>query len=123
MKLNNDDLLSKSVAVLLQLKKIDAANEDITKQINETLAYILTQYNKLPNCYDEILEQVLIYIINDEDSINRHEYYKKYLKLLYKTEKFDKLFIEAVQMHTIFNQDIYPLGNNSNKIFFSISFL
>lgn len=107
--------------MLCQLKKNDASNKDTTKQINETLASVLTQYNKLPNCYDEILEQVLFHIINDEDSINRHEYYKKYLKLLYKTEKFDKLFIEAVQMHKIFNQDIYPLGNECKilKYYFS----
>lgn len=87
-----------------------ASNEELSKKIIETLVVLLTQYSKLPNEYDDILEQVLSYMIKNDESINRHEYYKRYLKLLYKTEKFNELFVEAEKMHKIFNQDIYPLG-------------
>ena len=111
LKLNNDKALSESIAVISKLKEEGNFSEETIKLINDTLASILTQYPRLSSDHDRILEQVLSGIIDNENSINRHEYYKKYLKLLYKTEKFDKLFSEAIKMHNIFSQDVYPLGN------------
>ena len=118
LKLNNDDALSKTVKTLIELKRKNACNEEIAKKITETLVVVLTQYPKLSSDYDDILEQVLLYMIKDDTSINRHDYYKRYLKLLYRTEKFNELFIEAEKMHKIFNHDIYPLGNQ--EVFISI---
>ncbi|KAL7288696.1 hypothetical protein TKK_0017421 [Trichogramma kaykai] len=109
LKLKNDDLLAQSVKVLIKLRQQYASDEEKYKKIIEAIAVILTQYPKLTHDYDAILEETLIYLIEDESSLNRHEYYKKYLKHLYKMEKFDELFVEATKMHNIFNQDIYPL--------------
>lgn len=97
--------------MLSKLREKADSSKEIIKLINDELALLLTQYPKLSCEHDEILEQVLSLIINNGDSINRHEYYKKYLKLLYKSEKFSKLFQEAVKMHSIFIQDIYSLGD------------
>jgi hypothetical protein len=111
LNLKNDSVLASSIEVISKLRDDKEWDNEMIKYINQTLAFILTQYPKLSSNYNEILEQVLVSIIEDKDSLNRHDYYKKYLKLLYKSEQFIKLMFEAIKMHNIFNQDIYPLGN------------
>lgn len=110
LKISNDETLSDAIAELCKLKEKEGSSEDIIKAINETIASILIQYPKLTNDYDTVLETVLLSIVKDESSVNRHEYYKRYLRLLYKLEKYNELLSEAIKMHGIFNQDIYPLG-------------
>ncbi|NP_001153421.1 tetratricopeptide repeat domain 37 isoform X1 [Nasonia vitripennis] len=109
LQANDDKALSECIATLCKLKAKEETDVEKVKLINETIASVLTQYPKITNELDEILEQVLSILIQDENSINRHDYYKRYLKLLYKSEKFDKLISEAAKMYSIFNQDIYPL--------------
>ncbi|XP_058800397.1 tetratricopeptide repeat protein 37 [Phymastichus coffea] len=109
LKLTNDEVLSDTVNKLCKLKDQKGREPEAIKAINETIVSVLIHYPKLTNDYDEILEQVLITIIEDENSVNRHEYYKRYLRLLYKLEKYNKLLSEAIKMHEIFSQDIYPL--------------
>ncbi|XP_011495670.1 PREDICTED: tetratricopeptide repeat protein 37 [Ceratosolen solmsi marchali] len=109
LKLKDENALMESVDIICKLRDNENLDENVIKEINEILASILTQYPKLPRSFDEILEQILVSIVEAEDSINRHDYYKKYLKLLYKSEQYIKLLTEAIKMHKIFNQDIYPL--------------
>lgn len=116
LKLNDDSALLESISLLRKLKERDGISEDLVKVINDAMAAILTQYHKLPSDLDQIYKQVLSCIVQDENSTNRHEYYKKYLKLLYKCEDIDKLMFEATKMHQIFIQDIYPLGKKKKKI-------
>lgn len=113
LKLNNDEALLKSVQTIKSLIEELTANEESVKELNETLTFILLHYQKLPSACDEMFEHILSCIVEDENSVNRHDYYKRYLKQLYKTEKINKLLCEAAKMHEIFNQDIYPLGNET----------
>ncbi|KAJ8681556.1 hypothetical protein QAD02_017348 [Eretmocerus hayati] len=109
LKLNDEGALTKTISRLIELRKTGGLEKELMKQVNEALVTLLTQYPKLFAAYDEMLEQILNCIIEDEDCANKHEYYKKYLKHLYRTEKYDQLLSEAVKMHKIFTQDIYPL--------------
>ncbi|XP_014213900.1 tetratricopeptide repeat protein 37-like [Copidosoma floridanum] len=109
LKLNDDKVLFESISVLCKLKEKRDISEETVKIINEAMATVLTQCPRLSSDLDEILEQILSSIVEDKNSANRHEYYKKYLKLLYKFEKIDKLMSEAAKMHAIFVLDIYPL--------------
>lgn len=84
--------------------------------INSSLAKILTHYPKDLEEYTSTLEDVLAEICKDTETTNRQEYYKRYLKILYKRGKLDALLTESARMHEQFSDDTYPLGERSMKI-------
>lgn len=113
LQLKDDKILDKIISDLRQLH--ETWSEEKIKLIDSTLVSILTQYSKLPSEYEYILESTLLSILKEGDISNKHEYYKKYLRILYKVEKLSLLLTEAVKMHEYFTQDIYPLGMIKEK--------
>jgi len=83
--------------------------------IDKTLVWVLSEYpNNRINKHQELYENVLASVIKDVDLMNRQEYYRKYLKILYDSNKFTKLLAAAQDMHIQFPQDVCSLG----KLFF-----
>lgn len=115
LQLKDDKILSKVISELCELRGL--LNDEMIKQINLTLVSILTQYPKPPSEHDTVLESILHSIIKEGDISNKHEYYKKYLRVLYKLDKLSLLLIEAAKMHEFFPQDIYPLGKQNYHFF------
>lgn len=108
LQLKDDKVLGKAISELCEAREI-FDEVDLIKQMDLTLVSILTQYPKLPNEHDTVLESTLNSILMDGDVSNKHDYYKKYLRVLYKLDKLSLLLIEAAKMHGIFPEDIYPL--------------
>lgn len=54
------------------------------------------------------LEEALSSLIKDRATVTV-DYYKEYLKLLYKLKKYEVLFDEAVNMQSLYESNIYPL--------------
>ncbi|XP_046833328.1 tetratricopeptide repeat protein 37 [Vespa crabro] len=99
--------LNQGIETLNCLRK--KVNEEKQSLINKTLAYVLTeQYDNILQ-FKDILENVLANVIKDTNVVNRQDYYRKYLKLLYTSNKIITLLHEATQMHEEFVQDICPL--------------
>lgn len=91
------------------LRKI--SNQEKTSLIDKTLAWVLTEYpNNSMTKYQELYEDILVSVIKDTDVLNRQEYYRKYLKILYDSNKFSILLTAAQDMHAQFPQDTCPLG-------------
>lgn len=89
----------------------EVSTKEKTSLIDKTLAWVLTEYsdNSMTK-YQEFYENILASVINDTDLVNRQEYYRKYLKMLYDSNKFTILLTAAQNMHSQFPQDAYPLG-------------
>lgn len=88
----------------------EKVSEEKQSLINKTLAYVLTkQFDNILQ-FKDILENVLANVIKDISVVNRQDYYRNYLKLLYTSNKIITLLHEATQMHKEFVQDICPLG-------------
>jgi len=82
--------------------------------IDKTLAWVLSEIpNNRINKHQELYENVLASVIKDVDLVNRQEYYRKYLKILYDSNKFTMLLTAAQDMHIQFPQDACPLGKLS----------
>jgi len=93
------------------LRKI--SNKEKTSLIDKTLAWVLTEYpNSSITKYQEFYEDILASVIKDTDLLNRQEYYRKYLKMLYNSNKFAILLMAAQDMHAQFPQDTCPLGKS-----------
>lgn len=88
-------------------EKVNAEKQSL---INKTLAFVLTEQFDNVLQFKDILEDVLANVIKDISVVNRQDYYRKYLKLLYTSNKIITLLQEATQMHKEFVQDICPLG-------------
>lgn len=89
----------------------EVSTKEKTSLIDKTLAWVLTEYsdNSMTK-YQEFYEDILASVINDTDLVNRQEYYRKYLKMLYDSNKFTILLTAAQDMHSQFPQDACPLG-------------
>jgi len=110
LRIKDDEVLSEVLITLSTLREI--STEEKTSLINKTLAWILTEYpNNNVKKYQELYEDVLASIIKAVDLVNRQEYYRKYLKILYESNKYTILLTAAEDMHTQFLQDTQPLGN------------
>ncbi|KAI4499739.1 hypothetical protein M0802_004995 [Mischocyttarus mexicanus] len=109
----------------------DKVNKEKHILISKTLAYILTEQSDNMFLFNNLLENVLSIVVKDFNVVNRQSYYKKYLKLLSKSNKINILIDEAGKMHKQFERDIYPLElickvynddkiNNLGKVFIDI---
>ncbi|KYM94057.1 PREDICTED: tetratricopeptide repeat protein 37 isoform X2 [Cyphomyrmex costatus] len=108
LRIKNDDILSEALSTLSSLREI--STEEKINLIDKTLVWILSEYpNSRINKYQELYENVLESVIKDKDLVNRHEYYRTYLRILHNSNKLAKLLTAAQDMHTQFPQDAYPL--------------
>ncbi|XP_032686665.1 tetratricopeptide repeat protein 37 [Odontomachus brunneus] len=107
LRVNDDEVLSEVLDTLSILRELPTKEK--TSLINKTLAQVLTEYPSTLHKYQELFENVLASVVGDVDLVNRHEYYRKYLKILYDAKKFTVLLVEAQQMHTQFPQNNLPL--------------
>jgi hypothetical protein len=110
LRIKDDEILSEVLITLSTLREF--SSEEKTSLINKTLAWILTEYPNDIKKYQELYEDVLASVIKATDLVNRQEYYRKYLKILYKSNKYIILLTAAEDMHTQFPQDTQPLGNH-----------
>ncbi|XP_043502031.1 tetratricopeptide repeat protein 37 [Polistes fuscatus] len=94
------------------IEKLNCVREKVNEEkrllISKSLAYILTEQSDMFQ-FNNILENVLSIVIKDPNVFNRQNYYKKYLRLLNKSNKISTLIDEADKMHKQFPMDIYPL--------------
>ncbi|XP_015173707.1 PREDICTED: tetratricopeptide repeat protein 37 [Polistes dominula] len=110
----SDLLLSKKYNVNFNdaIKKLNSARENANEEknllISKSLAYILTENSDLYQ-FNDLLENVLSIVIKDPNVVNRKNYYKKYLKLLSKSNKISTLVDEVANMFKQFPMDSYPL--------------
>ncbi|GAB1861709.1 Tetratricopeptide repeat protein 37 [Camponotus japonicus] len=108
LRVKDDDILFEVLDTLSVLRKI--SNKEKTSLIDKTLAWVLTEYpNSSITKYQEFYEDILASVIKDTDLLNRQEYYRKYLKMLYNSNKFAILLMAAQDMHAQFPQDTCPL--------------
>lgn len=114
LRIKNDDILSEALSTLGALREV--STKEKRTLIDKTLVWVFAEYptNKITK-HQELYEAVLASVIKDVELVNRQEYYRKYLKLLYDSNKFATLLIAAPDMHCQFPQDACPLGN----LFFS----
>lgn len=108
LRIRDDEVLSEVLDTLSLLQQLP--DKEKTSLINKILAQVLTEYPNIPGKYQELFENVLASVVGDTDLVNRREYYKRYLKMLYDAKKFRILLAEAKEMHTQFPQDNLPLG-------------
>lgn len=95
----------------------EVSTKEKTSLIDKTLAWVLTEYpNNNMTKYQKFYEDILASVINDTDLMNRQEYYRKYLKMLYDSNKFTILLTAAQDMHAQFPQDACPLGKICNQL-------
>lgn len=123
LRIKDDEVLSEVLDTLSMLRQLPIKEK--ISLINKTLAEVLTEYsNTLQQKHWELFENVLASVVEDTDLANRHEYYRKYLKILYDTKKYTALLAEAKKMHIQFPQDNLPLGklvfNEIAIIYFNI---
>lgn len=119
LKLKDDDVLSEVLDTLSALRK--PSTKQRTSLIDKTLAWLLTEYsNNSINGYQELFEDVLASVVRDADLVNRHEYYRRYLRMLYDANKLTVLLTEAQEMYAQFPQNAHSLGkpfiNNPTRI-------
>lgn len=115
LRLKDDDTLSEVLNTLGTLRKM--STKEKASLIDKTLAWLLTEYpNSIINKYQELFEDVLASVVRDKDIVNRHEYYRRYLKMLYDANKFATLLAEAQEMYKQFPQDAHSLGKPSIDI-------
>jgi len=103
LRIKNDDILSEALNTLSMLREV--STKEKINLIDKTLVWVLSEYpNNRINKHQELYENVLASVIKDIDLMNRQEYYRKYLKILYDSNKFSKLLAAAQDMHIQFPQ-------------------
>lgn len=107
LRIKDDDILSEVLDTLSVLREV--STKEKTSLIDKILAWVLTEYPNSMTKYQEFYEDILASVIKDTDLVNRREYYRKYLKMLYDSNKFTVLLTAAQDMHTQFPQDACPL--------------
>lgn len=112
LRIKNDDILSEALSTLSVLREVSAKEK--INLIDKTLAWVLSEYpdNGIKK-HQDLYENVLASVIKDVDLMNRQEYYRKYLKLLYNSNKFTALLTAAQDMYIQFPQDGCSLGKLS----------
>lgn len=125
LKTKDDEVLSEILDTMSVLR--NTSTKEKRSLIEKTLAWMLTEHsNHTTHKYQELYESILASVINDTDLMNRQEYYRKYLKILYDSNKFTVLLATAQDMHMQFPEDVYPLGKLIVDIFnqgFDISYI
>ncbi|XP_011878141.1 PREDICTED: tetratricopeptide repeat protein 37 [Vollenhovia emeryi] len=108
LRIKNDDILAETLSTLSTLREV--STKEKINLIDKTLAWVLSEYpSDRINKHQELYEDVLASVIKDADLVNRQEYYRRYLKMLYDSRKFTKLLAAAQGMHVQFPQDACPL--------------
>lgn len=107
LRKNNNPYLNEAIETLNYLR--EKVNPEKRSIINKTLAFILTQQSGTICQFEDLLESVLAHVIEDNNVVNRQDYYRKYLKILYTSGKITTLLDKAIDMHKQFMQDICPL--------------
>ncbi|KAL0112836.1 hypothetical protein PUN28_012243 [Cardiocondyla obscurior] len=108
LRIKNDDILSEALNTLSTLR--EGSTKEKINLIDKTLVWVLSEYpNNRITKYQELYENVLASVIKDVELVNRQEYYRKYLKILYDLNKFSTLLAAAQDMHIQFPQDACPL--------------
>ncbi|EZA59238.1 Tetratricopeptide repeat protein [Ooceraea biroi] len=108
LRIKDDEVLSEVLTTLSTLREVSA--EERTSLIDKTLAWVLTEYpsSGVKN-HHELYEDILASVIKDTDLMNRQEYYRRYLKALYDSNKYTVLLTAAEDMHAQFPQDAQSL--------------
>lgn len=103
--------LTRCIEHLSEVKK--KLGSDKVKLIDKTLGWILVDnYHKLEK-YQDLLKSIFESIIDDLDTADQQNIYRKYLKILYNKGELIVLIHTAINMHQIFPQDVLPLGEYS----------
>ncbi|XP_015592231.1 tetratricopeptide repeat protein 37 [Cephus cinctus] len=107
LKLKDHCVINEVIETLCKI--IEISSEERVKLINAALASILMQYPNIQDRYNNLLQSTLAAVSKDLNIKNRQNYYRRYLKMLYKSQNFSLLLSEAALMHEQFNNDPYPL--------------
>ncbi|XP_046996555.1 tetratricopeptide repeat protein 37 [Schistocerca americana] len=114
------EICNKLAELTLKSKKCDTFAEILDYQIEivsdekksialRTLVTVLGQIPDLNAKLSAKLEDALSLILQDDLEEEKEDYYKKYLKLLYKCKKYKELMNEAINMHLLYKKMEYPL--------------
>lgn len=114
------EVCNKLALIALKLSKVEQCVEILMtegkhsspekqKVIWRTLASVLMQKKDLSSELAAVLETSLGVIIKESMSEDIEEYYKKYLRLLYKNKKFTLLLEEAKKMHLLYPKSVSAL--------------
>ncbi|KAK2577968.1 hypothetical protein KPH14_011630 [Odynerus spinipes] len=99
--------LTETIEALSNLR--ENVNAEKQNLIDKTLAFLLMEQYHNECQFKGLSENVLANIIEDNSLVNRQDYYRKYLKILYTSGKITTLLRKATEMHKQFVQDICPL--------------
>uniref|UniRef100_A0A182VQN4 Tetratricopeptide repeat protein 37 n=1 Tax=Anopheles minimus TaxID=112268 RepID=A0A182VQN4_9DIPT len=95
---------------LLEKEATEASLEEARKvSAFEYLGKIVTQYPDLENTEANLVSTVLEREIQNNGDVYQHDKFIRYLKLLHREKRFDRLASVAAVMHDRFPNDIYPL--------------
>ncbi|GLH08653.1 Tetratricopeptide repeat protein 37 [Gryllus bimaculatus] len=114
------DICSKLVPVCADVKEYETCVNALEQQelssskeqkhvIWKTIVSLLDQNKNLSPEYTGSLESALEKITNDGSLEDTEEYFKKYLKLLYKQKKLLDLVEKSKDMHNLYPKSEYPL--------------
>ncbi|XP_063225938.1 superkiller complex protein 3 [Bacillus rossius redtenbacheri] len=114
------DICNKLAVLSVKLNTIDefvkilshdtvAATPERQSVVWKTVSLVLAQLRDLPDNLSEVLELYLRNVLKSCEDGEREEYYKKYLKVLYKRKKYEVLRQEATKMHSLCADSVYPL--------------
>ncbi|XP_076247155.1 superkiller complex protein 3 [Calliopsis andreniformis] len=107
LQLKDDIVLTEIIEDLNELRK--TLKDEKLKLVNQTLVLILTDNPNHLNKYQDLLKSILISFVKDVDIVNRQDYYRKYLKILYDKDELGTLVRVCISMHQQFPQDTLPL--------------
>uniref|UniRef100_A0A182SEK3 Uncharacterized protein n=1 Tax=Anopheles maculatus TaxID=74869 RepID=A0A182SEK3_9DIPT len=95
---------------LLEKEATEAGGEEGRKlSAFEYLSKLVTQNPDLDSTEPNLVSTVLDREIQNNDDVYQHDHFNRYLKLLYREKRFDRLASVAAAMHERFPNDIYPL--------------
>ncbi|XP_053658308.1 tetratricopeptide repeat protein 37 [Anopheles marshallii] len=95
---------------LLEKEATDVRVEEARKlSAFEYLGKIVTQYPDLEDTEPSLVDLVLDREIQNNGDVYQHDKFNRFLKLLHRGKRFDRLAYVAAAMHDRFPNDIYPL--------------
>lgn len=110
LSLKDDKLFEESVSCFRTLYINFEDDSEKIFLLNNSLAKLLTQYPNVTSSCDDLLEKALSSVVSNSQTANRQDFYKRYLKLLYKLKKYELQLQEAAKMHDLYPKNSYPLG-------------
>nr|XP_031849957.1 tetratricopeptide repeat protein 37 [Nomia melanderi] len=107
LQITDNAMLKESIKNLCDLREI--LDSEQTKLFNVKFAQILIHHSNNLNEYQDVLENVLLSVARDVDTINPQYYIEKYLEILHDKGELDTLLKGAINMHQQFPEATLPL--------------